>query len=180
MKKIRTLFKSPDILLFVILLCICLAMYLYQKVENDDRYIYEKISTTSYDDPNVDFTIYVDKFYRDLDVYGHYPRRPHKMIIKFADIDKIKDATNINAVSFGLGDDNIVEIYVNPSFWKSAKRAQKYWLMYHELSHDILNLKDLDASPINMGKLMYPQMSVFDVTDMDEFIEAYHDLFSSL
>lgn len=148
----------------------------YEKRES----VYDKIKSTAYDDPNVDFSMYVDKFYRDLDIYCHYPTRSQKMIIKFADIDKIKGVSNINAVSYGVGNDELIEIYVNPSFWKKARRAQKYWLMYHELSHDVLNIDDLDAVPENVGKLMYPQMGVMDVADMDEFIEAFNILFDSL
>ena len=117
MKKLRTLLKSPNILLFVILVSVCLVLFFIHKctqksnkVENDDKCIYEKIKSTSYDDPNVDFTIYVDKFYRDLAFYGHYPIRPQEMIIKFADIDKINNTSNINAVSFGVGNDELVEI----------------------------------------------------------------------
>ena len=52
--------------------------------------------------------------------------------------------------------------------------------MYHELSHDLLNIEDFPATPANEGKLMYPYSSSFDVQNMDEFIEAFHELFESL
>ena len=49
--------------------------------------------------------------------------------------------------------------------------------MYHELSHDILDLKDLEAIDENKGKLMYPELSSYENKNMDEFIESSHALF---
>lgn len=179
--KIPKHFLLATLSIFVLVALILYQRKFYKPTENIRRdSIYENIKSSAYEDPNVDFTMYVDKFYRDLEIYCHYPTRPQKMIIKFADIDKIKGASHINAISYGLRNDELIEIYVNPSFWKKAKRSQKYWLMYHELSHDVLNLDDLEAVPENVGKLMYPQMGVMDITDMDEFIEAFHNLFDSM
>jgi hypothetical protein len=53
----------------------------------------------------------------------------------------------------------------------------KYFLMYHELSHDVLNIDDLDSKPINEGKLMYPEISSYEKKNMDDFIENFHTLF---
>lgn len=140
----------------------------------------DAIRSAAYDDPSVDFSVYMDKFYRDLEVYGLRPVKPKTCIIKFSELDKIKGATEFNGISYGYNNDELVEIYVNPTFWKQASKAQKYWLMYHELSHDLLNIEDLPATPANEGKLMYPYSSSFDVQNMDEFIDAFHELFESL
>ena len=139
-----------------------------------------EIRAAAYDDSIVDFSVYMDKFYRDLEIYGLRPQKPKTCIIKFSEIDKIKGATDINGVSFGHNNDGLVEIYINPTFWQQASKAQRYWLMYHELAHDLLNVEDLPATPANMGKLMYPHSSSFDVLHMDEFIEAFHNFFESL
>ena len=46
--------------------------------------------------------------------------------------------------------------------------------MYHELSHDVLNLEDLEATPNNEGKLMYSEISRYENYTMDDFIESFH------
>ena len=52
--------------------------------------------------------------------------------------------------------------------------------MYHELAHDVLNIDDLSDLPSNNGKLMYPYINTCEITHMDQFIEASHELFDSL
>ena len=48
----------------------------------------------------------------------------------------------------------------------------RYVLMYHELAHDVLNLRDLDLTGANEEKLlMFPgASSLFASFTMDEFI----------
>lgn len=53
----------------------------------------------------------------------------------------------------------------------------RYFLMYHELAHDVLNLDDLDNKAIDEGKLMYPEISTYEKKNMDDFIESFHALF---
>jgi hypothetical protein len=55
----------------------------------------------------------------------------------------------------------------------------RYFLMYHELAHDVLNLDDLEAKPIHEGKLMYPEISTYEKKNMDDFIESFHAVFEA-
>ena len=93
--------------------------------------------------------MYVQKFYRDLEFFGIYPKKPALQIIKFAKLDQLDNTTHIHGLSYGSGDDDKIEIYINPSTWKSFNKPMRYFLMYHELAHDVLNLDDLDAKPSN-------------------------------
>lgn len=52
--------------------------------------------------------------------------------------------------------------------------------MYHELAYDVLNIYDLSDLPSNNGRLMYPYVNTYEITHMDQFIEASHELFDSL
>jgi hypothetical protein len=52
--------------------------------------------------------------------------------------------------------------------------------MYHELAHDVLNIDDLSDLPSNNGKLMSPYINNYEITHIDHFIEASHELFDSL
>ncbi len=135
-----------------------------------------EIASNSYDaDENFDF--YIKKYYRDLEYFGIYPKKPKEVIIKFSKLDQLDNTTHIHGISYGHDDDSIIEIYINPSSWDKFSKPMRYYLMYHELSHDILNVKDLDAIPENKGKLMYPEISSYDKKNMDEFIESSHALF---
>ena len=67
--------------------------------------------------------------------------------------------------------------YINPSSWQQFSKPMRYFLMYHELAHDVLNLDDLDNIAINEGKLMYPEISSYEKKNMDDFIESFHTLF---
>ncbi|MFV0553541.1 MAG: DUF4339 domain-containing protein [Mangrovibacterium sp.] len=129
---------------------------------------------------NEDFEFYVEKFYRDLEMYGIFPPKPSVKIIKFSKIDELKDVTHIHGLSYGYNDDSRIEIYINPTSWKSFNKQMRYFLMYHELAHDVLNLDDLDPIESNEGKLMYPHLSKYEGKTMDDFIESSHALFEEL
>ncbi len=136
----------------------------------------QEIVSNSYS-ADENFEEYIKKYYRDLGIYGIYPKKPKEVIVKFSRLDQIDNSTHIHGVSYGLDDDNKIEIYINPSSWLKFSKPMRYFLIYHELSHDILNLKDLEASPENKGKLMYPELSSYGNKNMDEFIESSHALF---
>ncbi|MDY0142845.1 MAG: DUF4339 domain-containing protein [Bacteroidales bacterium] len=138
--------------------------------------LYKEIVTNSYN-ADENFDIYVEKFYRDLEFYGIFPKKPKSTIIKFSRLDQLDNTTHIHGLSLGYNDDSRIEIYINPSTWQQFTKPMRYFLMYHELAHDVLNLDDLDNKPINEGKLMYPEMSSYEKKNMDDFIESFHTLF---
>ncbi|MCQ2171192.1 MAG: DUF4339 domain-containing protein [Bacteroidales bacterium] len=154
----------------IILLVVCI---IPRKSEAD--LLYKEIVASAYDDPDVDFQFYLDKYYRDLEFFDIIPTHPHKTIIKFANLDKITDVRHAHAMSYGYDRDDIIEIYINPSSWAKFGKAMRYWLMYHELTHDILNIDDLADIPSNFGKLMYPVLISYEGKTMDEFIESFHE-----
>lgn len=138
--------------------------------------LYKEIVANSYDG-DVNFDIYVEKFYRDLEFYGIFPKKPKTTIIKFSRLDQLDNTTHIHGLSLGHNDDSRIEIYINPSSWQQFTKPMRYFLMYHELAHDVLNLDDLDNKPMNEGKLMYPEISSYEKKNMDDFIESFHALF---
>lgn len=138
--------------------------------------MYKEVVANSYE-PDEDLEIYVEKFYRDLEYYGIFPMRPRIKKIKFSNLDQLKKTTHIHAISYGINDDERIEIYINPNSWRQFSKPKRYFLMYHELAHDVLNLDDLSDKPSNIGKLMYPEISTYQNITMDDFIESYHTLF---
>ena len=173
-----TFWKEVIIVLAFIIVIFSIWVFVRKK-EPKEIDNYSEIVNGSYDSDE-DFSMYVDKFYRDLEILGIYPVKPNKVIIKFSNLDKMASTTHIHGISFGYGNDEVIEIYINPSYWKKFNRAQKYFLMYHELSHDILNLDDLDADNVNKGRLMFPNIESYDKITMDEFIESYQLLFEEV
>jgi len=160
-----------------IIAVILVSLYTYKLIQNQSEvYQYDEIATNSYDS-NEDFDMYVQKFYRDLEFYGIYPKKPKVQIIKFSKLDQLDNTTHIHGLSFGSGDDDRIEIYINPSTWKQFNKPMRYFLMYHELAHDVLNLDDLEPKSWHEGKLMYPAISSYENKNMDYFIESAHALF---
>lgn len=121
--------------------------------------------------------LYLKKFYRDIEYFGINKRMPRSVTIKLAPMQFFDDTKDYHGVSYGYGNDDIIEIYINENSWKKLSRPQKYFLMYHELSHDVLNVDDLPDVPQNYGRLMCPVLSSINKISMDEFIEMTHLFF---
>ena len=124
-----------------------------------------------------EFQMYLDKYYRHIEFFGINKRKPRTIIMKLAPMQYFEDTKDIHGLSYGYKNDDIIEIYINEDSWIRMSRPQKYLLMYHELSHDILNVDDLPAKEENYGKLMCPSMLMVDKISMDDFIEMAHGLF---
>lgn len=140
--------------------------------------LYMQVSSSSFDS-DVDFDMYVEKFYRDARFMGIAPIRPKITIIKFSSLDRAEGLTHFHGLSFGANDDEKIEIYINPSTWKTFNKPMRYVLMYHELAHDVLNLSDLDLTGANKEKLlMHPELGDFASFTMDEFIDSYKNAFA--
>lgn len=123
---------------------------------------------------------YIDKFYRDLGNFGHYPTRPKNFKVVFSDLDSNKETSHVHGVSLGKDNDYKVEIYINRRSWDSFSKSKRYYIIYHELGHDILNLQDLNDDEMNYGKIMYPSISNYSNLTMNDFIINMNELFESL
>jgi hypothetical protein len=161
-----------------VLFVIILIGYISKNNQADNK-LYTSIASSAYE-TDVDFNFYVEKFYRDIGNYGIFPKKPQIQIIKFGKLDQLDNATNYHAISYGMNDDDRIEIYINPTTWDKFNKPMRYFLMYHELSHDVLNVDDLEDLPSNEGKLMYPALANYESKTMDDFIESSHALFEKV
>ena len=83
-----------------------------------------------------------------------------KLISKFQALKGAKIA-----LAMGLKDDNRIEILIDPEKWKNSSSPKRWYILYHELGHDILNLEHG-----NGGKMM------FNFADRDyNFMEFFTD-----
>lgn len=118
---------------------------------------------------NNDFLEFVDKFYRDINFYGINKVRPREINISLKPLDTFKDTYHFHGVSLGFNDESKIDIIINERSWNSFTKAQKHYLIYHELSHDVLNLDDLTENA-NQKNIMYPSIHNFKDLTMDDFI----------
>ena len=54
------------------------------------------------------------------------------------------------AQAFGMNDDNSIIIKVDPMSWSNSSIQKKWYILYHELGHDVLNLNHGEG-----GKMMF-------------------------
>ena len=161
-----------------IIFLVVISIFVFGLVKFSEDKTIDPIRNLSYES-NEEFKSYVDKFFRDLDNNNVRYVIPQDFVIKFSDLESIKNTAHTHGVSLGYEDDTKVEIYINKRSWNSFNKTQRYYIIYHELSHDILNLDDLDDSENNYGKIMYPYISKYDGLRMNDFIRNLKQLFDS-
>ena len=79
---------------------------------------------------------------------------------------------NTIALSFGINDDKNILIKVDPENWAKASTQKRWYILYHELGHDVLNFNHGEG-----GKMMF-NFSEKDYT-WDEFIEDKKYMFKA-
>ena len=77
------------------------------------------------------------------------------------------------ALAYGKGDDSIIYIEVDPEKWAESSSQKRWYVLYHELGHDVLNLDHGQA-----GKMMF-NFANRDYT-WDEFFEDKQYMFKSI
>tara|TARA_B100001093_G_scaffold379001_1_gene364308 strand:+ start:1218 stop:3137 length:1920 start_codon:yes stop_codon:yes gene_type:complete len=123
-----------------------------------------------------DFEVYVDKFFRELQIFGILKIRPEVIDIKLMPLDAFKDTNHLHGFSRGVNNDEKIDIVINKRSWNTFNKAQKHYLIFHELAHDVLNLKDLNSNNVNENYLMYPSIDTYKDLSMDDFIDNLHVL----
>lgn len=122
------------------------------------------------------FEPYVDQFYRELEQSGIAKVRPKKINIRLESLDTSENTYHMHGFSTGFDNDDIIDITINKRSWNTFSKAQKYYLIFHELAHDVLNLDDLDYNNPNEKNIMYPSIHSFKSLSMDDFIDNFNIL----
>ena len=122
------------------------------------------------------FEPYVDQFYRELEQSGIAKVRPKKINIRLESLDTSESTYHMHGFSIGFDNDDIIDITINKRSWNTFSKAQKYYLIFHELAHDVLNLDDLDYNNPNEKNIMYPSIHSFKSLSMDDFIDNFNNL----
>ena len=120
------------------------------------------------------FEPYVDQFYRELEQSGIVKVRPKKINIRLESLDTSESTYHMHGFSTGFDNDDIIDITINKRSWNTFSKAQKYYLIFHELAHDVLNIDDLDYNNLNEKNIMYPSIHSFKSLSMDDFIDNFN------
>jgi hypothetical protein len=94
-----------------------------------DYYITEK-----YGEAELNNTSNINKFDREKIMQLLDKMKKMKINVSFEEMN-----TEILAVSLGINDDNNIIIKANPIKWRKSSNQEKWYIIYHELGHDILN-----------------------------------------
>ena len=81
-----------------------------------------------------DLKAYVDAFIKDAKNNHGLSLNAGEIFVKFEQLDG-----NTIALAYNHNKDNVV-VLVDPENWNNATPIKRWWIMYHELGHDILNL----------------------------------------
>ena len=79
--------------------------------------------------------------------------------IRFEDLSSQPGQSGLLGLAYGMDDDSQVNIAIDYNNWQNMNDLERTTVMYHELSHDILNAKHVDVE----SHLMHPSY-VFETT----------------
>tara|TARA_X000001036_G_C20250797_1_gene632072 strand:+ start:253 stop:606 length:354 start_codon:yes stop_codon:yes gene_type:complete len=102
----------------------------------------------------------------------------HPIKIQFDNLPKDSEGTG-DYLAFALGkdDDKLINIKVDYQYWSSMNDLQKTQLLYHELSHDILNAKHVS----DVNHLMHPNSEFKNIpmliVAMTQIFKQYKETF---
>lgn len=117
--------------------------YVGKRVEiREDEYFVEEYNLKNIN--TYDLNLMVDVFLLDCEK-NNIKVKKNLVIATFETLDK-----ETLGLSFGINDDERVELKIDPEKWQDASLPKRWYLLYHELGHDILNLKHGQG-----GKMMF-------------------------
>jgi antitoxin component YwqK of YwqJK toxin-antitoxin module len=101
---------------------------------------------TNIEDVNVyDLEAMVKLFLKDCELNNIKLSSDYKITSTFETLDK-----GVLAKAYGIFNDEEIIIKVNPQDWSNASNPKRWYILYHELGHDVLNLQHGQG-----GKMMF-------------------------
>lgn len=122
----------------------------------------------------MDFRIHQAIRQRDDEEYSRFEMVYYTLLNELNLIQTTATFENLDgstlALSYGMNDDERIIIKVDPDNWLSANAANKWYILYHELGHDVLNFKHGQG-----GRMMfnYPTKNY----SWDDFFKDRNEMF---
>jgi len=139
--------------------------------ENDEIKInfLSVIGDTNIEDVNVyDLEAMIRLFLKDCELNQIKLSSDYKITSTFETLDK-----GVVALAYGIFNDKEIIIKVSPEEWSKASNPKRWYILYHELGHDVLNLKHGQG-----GKMMF-NFTEEDYT-WDDFFRDKDYMFNSM
>ena len=139
--------KRTIIWIFSLFIVSILSVYFndYKRINN-----YNKAIKNSFSWENTESNGYMQDFIREYNIKDDFSSNKILFVEEFPqqfsarevffDVEDHLQLNDVVGVSFGMYIDDVVEIYIDNSFWESTNQSLRRKLIYHELGHDILNL----------------------------------------
>ena len=92
------------------------------------------------------FRIFLDAFDKNNSKLPEYLNKISSIKKKYTGSNNVYSTfeeleTGTIAMSYGINNDNSIIIKVDPNTWSSTSLPNKWYILYHELGHDVLNLR---------------------------------------
>ena len=123
-------------------------------------------------------------FLDDIRYYSFYHKRlgatrfisPEDIVWNDFNINAVFEEleNDVIAASYGINDDRNIILKIDSDNWMKATTPEKWYILYHELGHDILNFKHGQG-----GRMMFPKLSLPSEFSWDQFIEDREYMFNS-
>ena len=127
------------------------------------------IGDTNIQDVNVyDLEAMIIFFIKDCELNNIKLPSDYKITSTFEPLDD-----GVLALSFGIFNDEEIIIRVNPKEWSNASNPKRWYIMYHELGHDVLNLQHGQG-----GKMMFSYTE--NNYTWDDFFDDKYYMFNSM
>ena len=137
-------------ILWIFFLLIAFLSSFYYRAYKDAKEFENSIKKFEYwEDPEAN--LYLKEFLVENKIKDSFRYKKIKFVEKFPyQIDLYELIYNIEGnfsyndvvgISFGMFDDEVIDIYIDNSYWEKADSAIRKKLIFHELGHDVLNLE---------------------------------------
>lgn len=99
------------------------------------------IEMDSWNEPEADK--YMKQFMEQYGIVDNFTIKRISFVEEFPPVLDLYDYgyNDVVGYAFGMNEDNVVDVYVDYSFWKESSSIARRLLIFHELGHDILNLE---------------------------------------
>ena len=80
-------------------------------------------------------------FIRDCKRNGIEINRNQIIKAEFVRKYSVKGAEEAVAIAKAMDNDKLIDIEIKDSYWDKSSKEKRWYILYHELGHDVLNLK---------------------------------------
>jgi DNA-dependent RNA polymerase auxiliary subunit epsilon len=137
MEKMSYLSGKLIIKIMTTFLIIVATLFFNEPVLNEEKVLVRDTELRQY---TIEFLTYLNEYDVDYDREQTVNVRFNKLL-----------GNGVAGAAYGMEHDEYTMVFINPMIWKYLNGDQKRWLVYHELAHDMFDMRHF-SSPI-----MHPQ-----------------------